>query len=80
VVYQPTQCLRVELDLKAYGDLAEWRLIRGGSQRGGMSIAHGCWWPTPEDCDEAITRIMEEIREQLFEVVAGFYPIQLRFE
>jgi hypothetical protein len=66
------------MDLPDCVGLRECRVILGGQQRGGLSVAH---WETPthgEQVIDTVEYLVGEIREQLEQEFCRVSPVQTR--
>jgi hypothetical protein len=79
VVYRPDFSVQLNVNIDAYPQLGEWAIVRDGTHRGGIAIAHGCFRIDPCDTDDVIDRCVEELRDQLMGYLAGAFGLQLSF-
>ena len=76
-MYLPDCAVRIELVSTDIDPLMEWRVTVGGTQRGGMSIAHGYVNLASEQMANEISRVVEEAGTALSEWCAARHPFQL---
>ena len=69
-MYQPEFCVRLEYAQTDIDNLREWRVVLGGSQRGGMTAAHSYTPISGEGLFLNIESAIAAIRE-LVEAYAG---------